>query len=65
MDQEGTKRLQLVQTGSDRLTQVLKATPETLYGSVTPRVAYAWARVNRLLQFNRIPFDAVARMAGD
>jgi hypothetical protein len=38
MAQDGTTRLQLVQTGSDRLTQVLEPIPETLYGCETPRI---------------------------
>lgn len=38
MAQDGTKRLELVQSGSNGLTQVLEPITETLYGSPTPRI---------------------------
>jgi phage terminase large subunit-like protein len=37
-DPEGTRRLELVQSGSIGLTSGIEATPETLYGSPTPRL---------------------------
>jgi hypothetical protein len=71
MAQEGTKaptgsnRLRSAHTGfrepsRDALWLCNSQNPLTL----TPRLAYAWTRVDRLQQFHRIPAHAVARMAG-
>lgn len=38
MDQEGTRRLRLVQDGSDRLTEPMEIISEKLYGNPTPRI---------------------------